>query len=179
MFDLRSHQTQVGSGDYNYKGGFIDWPTCNLIDLPNCIDCYYIFIHIGTSRRFWVAETKALELSCRFRHSGRISDTYTDPIQWLGYSKKTHEILEIWFWNRHIWFKKTKKPQKPTELALNFPKNQKLLKSVHGARRTVVPNAISLRWGVPTDRPDPALSNFRRQLMYHLRVTKIGTDLRY
>ena len=125
-----------------------------------------IFLHIGTSRRFWVAETKALELSCRFRHSGRISDTYTDPIQWLEHSKKTHDILEIWFWNRHVWFKKTKKPSGHAELALNFPKNQKLLKSVHGARRTDLPNAIGLRGGVPPNPGHSALSNFRWQLTY-------------
>ena len=47
--------------------------------------------------------------------------------------------------------KRPKKTQKPTELALNFLKNQKLLKSVHGARRTVVSNAITLRGGVPTE----------------------------
>ena len=62
-------------------------------------------------------------------------------------SKNSHEISEINFWNRHLWFRKTKKPSGPTERALNFPKNQKLLKSVYGARRTVLPNAITLRGG--------------------------------
>ena len=62
---------------------------------------------IGTSHRFWVAETKALEFSCRFCYSEPVLDTEKDPTQWLGYSKKSHEISEIDFWNRHLWFRKT------------------------------------------------------------------------
>ena len=37
-------------------------------------------------------------------------------------SKNSHEISEINFWNRHLWFRKTKKPSGPTvELAVNNP----------------------------------------------------------
>ena len=57
----------------------------------------------------------------------------------------------------------------PSTTTYEESKNKILLKSVHGARRTVVPNAITLRGGSPQIVRvafGKFTSNLRRQLMY-------------
>ena len=62
---------------------------------------YFLYILRGWPQGRWVSrgtrEMKRTPRVLRFRRPGPTSDTYNDSIQWLGYSKKTHEILEIGF----------------------------------------------------------------------------------
>ena len=62
--------------------------------------------------------------------------------------------------------KRPQKIQNRKNQRLNFSKNQKLLESVHGARRTVVPKYLDVLGGVPTNNVQTLNLNFVRRLIY-------------
>ena len=95
----------------------------------------------------WVAQKKALELYFRLRYSAQESDTARYSFQQQKYVKKSLDPTEIALEISHATMKRPQKIQNRKNQPLDFSKNQKLLKSTHGARRTVIPKYLDVLGG--------------------------------
>ena len=86
----------------------------------------------------WVAQKKALDLYFRLRYSAQECDTARSVFGSKKYVKKSLDPTEIALEISHATMKRPQKIQMQKNQLTYFSKNQKLLKSTYGARRTVM-----------------------------------------